>query len=354
MSLHRYGVLKGKAIASQQGVGASPHFQIHIVDDTHEYRIAINVKSQLAPSELLYAIVDDFQHPITELHSELPLGFTELACRPGSGALDYIRGNLFDWSALRVLPYSVPGPDNDLNDKISAYVQRAIADELAEVYAFGERWGPENDKRDRYFGFLPGNGVHDIHMNQGNAQRYRDDDGVWQDGGLLIHFPEIRDESESVVWSRQWVALFLAFQSQARHTDDQTGHRLGDAPSPTPIPEPTQPAAVDGRVRIVAALVNPEGGDVGLETVTVLNTTPEAIDLRGWSIVDKNKKRETLDSVVVAPGDTQRITLSGDGAQLSNDGGAISLLDPEGLKVHGVSYTRAQAQRSRWTIVFCP
>ena len=64
-----------------------------------------------------------------------------------------------------------------------------MADEEALVYAFGERWGPENNKADNYFGFVPGNGIHDIHMNQGNAGRFEADDGVWQDGGLLFHFP---------------------------------------------------------------------------------------------------------------------------------------------------------------------
>jgi hypothetical protein len=41
-----------------------------------------------------------------------------------------------------------------------------------------------------------------------------------------------------------------------------------------------------------------------------------------------------------------------DGFQLGNHGGAITLLDPEGLKVHGVSYTAEQAGREGWTITF--
>jgi len=45
--------------------------------------------------------------------------------------------------------------------------------------------------------------VHDIHMNQGNSGAFGRDDGVWQDGGLLMHFP-----GES-----RWVAVFLAFQA---------------------------------------------------------------------------------------------------------------------------------------------
>ena len=77
-----------------------------------------------------------------------------------------------------------PGPDNDLNEKLDAYVQRAMADELAMVYAFGEPWGAERTRPMIIFGFLPGNGIHDIHMNQGNPRgRFFSDNGPWQDGG---------------------------------------------------------------------------------------------------------------------------------------------------------------------------
>jgi uncharacterized protein YukJ len=68
-------------------------------------------------------------------------------------------------------------------------VARAAADPAARVYAFGQRWGPEQGTRDKVFGFAPGNGIHDIHMHQGNSQQFRRDDGVWQDGGLLLHYP---------------------------------------------------------------------------------------------------------------------------------------------------------------------
>jgi hypothetical protein len=37
---------------------------------------------------------------------------------------------------------------------------------------------------------------------------------------------------------------------------------------------------------------------------------------------------------------------------LSNKGGTITLLNDRGLKVHGVSYTREQANQPGWTIVF--
>lgn len=192
MPLKQYGVLKGKAINKIIGQGSSPHYEVHLIDDTTDYRIAINVQSALAPSELLYLVVDDFKHPILEKLRGLATGFTALQSTPNNMALDFIRGNLFDAKQMRPLPHNVPGPDNDLNEKIDAYVQRAIGDELASIYAFGERWGPEARVKDKYFGFLPGNGIHDIHMNQGNVGKFIQDDGVWQDGGLLFHFPEIK------------------------------------------------------------------------------------------------------------------------------------------------------------------
>jgi Uncharacterized conserved protein (DUF2278) len=203
-------------------------------------------------------------------------------------------------------------------------VERAAADPAARIYAFGQRWGPEASIRDKVFGFLPGNGVHDIHMNLGNSQQFRGDDGVWQDGGLLLRYPT----------QDQWVAIFLAVQSQAWHTDDRTGHAI-------PTPEPGEP---DHTARIVAALVNPAGPAPEAETVTLVNASPQAIDLAGWSILDREKRRLVLDAGSLAAGDTIRIPLSPPVA-LGNRGRLITLLDLDGLKVDGVAYTKAQAER---------
>ena len=331
MPLHQYGVLKGRPIHARLGMGQSPHYQIHVVDDEADYRIAINVKSKLSPSELLFFVDERFQHPLLAELEVQPMGFTLLPSEPDSLALDFIRGNLFDRRDLIPLPHDVPGPDNDLNEKIDAHVTRALRDEDAAIYAFGERWGPEANSRDKYFGFRPGNGIHDIHMNQGNVGRFVKDDGVWQDGALFIHFPN----------EDQWVAIFLAFQSQSWHTDNQTGHTIPMDPHIDP----------QGLVKIIAAQVNPQGGDVGRETVTLLNPTPNELNISGWGILDKHKKRETL-SGVIESGDTKRIVLTGKGAQLSNKGGIITLIDRNGIKIDGVSYTRKDAGKQGWTIVF--
>ena len=346
MPLKNYGMLKGKAIEVRPGAGQNPHYQVHIVDDTTDYRIAINVQSALSPSELEYLIDDRFTHPITSMLQEAPLGFTHITSKPGTTALDYIRGNLFDRTKMRILPFNVPGIDNDLNEKIHGVMQRAVADEEALVYAFGERWGPEQNKKDKYFGFLPGNGIHDIHMNQSNVGQFKGDDGVWQDGGVMVYFPG----------QQQWVAIFLKFQSQGWHTDDKTGHKIGpDEPHVPPVPIPPQPPPLptsddpQGLVRIVAALVNsvqsPE-----VEIVTLVNASPRELNLEGWALADTQKNKQKLTGKLNA-GEARAIRVEKPVA-LSNKGGIITILDETGLKVDGVSYTKAQASNPGWTIVF--
>jgi uncharacterized protein YukJ len=327
MPLSAYGVLRGSVIDHRLASGANAHFQMHVVDDENHYRLAVNVESQMQPSELEYLIDSDFRHEILNAVAELPAGWSALdQHRPGTAALDFIRGNLFDRDDMRQLPFDVPGPDNDLNEKLAHYVRRAIADEQATVYAFGQRWGPERGKTDKIFGFLPGNGVHDIHMNQGNVGEFVRDDGVYQDGALLLHFPA----------QQQWVAIFLKFQSQTWHTDDTTGHQITDGEA-------------DRTVRVIAALVNavesPE-----TEFVTLLNTTARAIDLAGWKLADRDKHSIALSGTIPA-GETLRVRLAPP-VVLPNGGGIITLLDASGLKVDGVAYTRAQATEPGRTVVF--
>jgi uncharacterized protein YukJ len=254
MPLAGYGVLGARAVERRRESSSStPHYQIRLTDDQGtNYRIAVNVKSQQSPSDLLYLVDDHLQHPVTTALEGLGAGWHPLASGPGGPNLDYVRANLFDPARMQKLPPDAAGPDNDLADLLDHYVQRAIGDPDARVWAFGQRWGPEDAISDKVFAFLPGNGVHDIHMNQGNSGQFTRDDGVWQDGGLLVHFP-----GES-----RWVGIFLAFQSQAFHTDDSSGHAIGAPPGPG-----TEPAAV----QILAAMVNPAGPAPEAETVLLLN-----------------------------------------------------------------------------------
>jgi uncharacterized protein YukJ len=333
--LSAYGVLKARAVAARrEGAADSPHYQIHLADETGiDYRAAVNVKSKESPSELLYLVDDDLQHLITTALTDLATGWHRLAAHPGGPNLDFVRANLFDPAKMRVLPPDVAGPDNDLADLLDHYVQRAIGDPTTVLYVFGQRFGPE-PAQDKVFGFRPGNGVHDIHMNQGNSAEFERDDGVWQDGGLLVH----------LTGEARWVGIFLAFQGQAWHTDDTTGHALDQI---APPPTTSEPPAL----RILAAMVNPAGPAPEEETVLLLNASPEPVDLAGWRIADRLKNSCAVPGGPLAAGATRQVTVV-DGLQLGNGGGSITLLDAGGLKVSGVSYTAEQARREGWMIVF--
>lgn len=215
MTLFKYGVLKGKVVDVRpvDSHDKTPHYEVHIKAGEKDYRIAINVASKAKPSEVLYLVSENFNSNQITIIPTYEEGFTEITEDKRKVALDYIRGGLFDPKDMIALPATESGPDNDLNEKVSKYINEA-KDKKATVYAYGEKFKHEN-KKDKYFHFSPGRGIHDIHMNQGNSENWKNDDGIWQDGGVLIHFEE----------ENRWVGMFLAFQSQSWCTDEQ-GHAI--------------------------------------------------------------------------------------------------------------------------------
>jgi uncharacterized protein YukJ len=332
MPIRNYGVVKGIALAGRaERVDNTPHYQVHVRAAGVDYRIAVNVASTQRPPELLFLTDENFAHPVTSGLGALDDGFHPIESKPGGLALDFIRANLFDRTSMQVLPADLPQEDNDLNDKLEHFVGRAIANPEIKIYAFGERWGPEEDKPDKVFGFRPGNGVHDIHMNQGSSGAFADQNGVWQDGALLIH----------IAGENRWVAVFAAFQSQSWHTDDATGHPIGLVTGPTHEDTP---------VLILGALVNAAGPAPEAESVTLLNASPAPVDLGGWALADIQKKAQGLTGAI-GPGETVKVALAPPVA-LGNRGGIITLLNAQGLKVHGVSYTAEEGRREGWTVVF--
>ena len=48
-------------------------------------------------------------------------------------------------------------------------------------------------------------------MNQGNPlNNHGQDNGIWQDGALFVYLPS----------QKRWIAVFIAFQTQAWQTDN--------------------------------------------------------------------------------------------------------------------------------------
>ena len=350
--MNNYGVLIGSAVQYKRDDDADPHSELLMDVGGVSYRIAINVRSSRGPVQnrlIEYLMLNDLKHPVLDRARELSSGWNNLADGRNDGAaIDYIRSNIFRATDFKPIPHFAPGPHNDLFEAVEDLLQRAIDDRDAVVYAFGERWGPENGKPDQYFNFVPGNGVHLIHMNQGGADERN---GPFHDGALIVDFPK----------SKTATGLFLKFQNQVWHTDDKSAAALDEAPAVPKISVPSSGSVNPWPVvasnspyhlaRIVAAMVNPRAEDAGQESVTILNTSDRVLDLAGWTIVDQRDQTDSI-SGSLRPGEAQIFTLSGRGAQLSNKGGTITLLNQNGLKVDGVAYTKAKAQTEGTPVVF--
>lgn len=215
-----YGVLIARPLESQMGTAGSPHYQIHVADSQGvNYRIAVNVLSQLKPYNLLYHIEDDFNYPLTTELLKLQDGFTKIDKQNAINAnlaIDFIRSTIVEPEQMQPQQFTEVATESELNQFLQDRVQQALDDPEALFYAFGQRWGPEVGKPDQYFKFEPGNGIHNIHMNQGNSGKFATENGIWQDGALLIHLTR----------ANKWIAIFLKFQSQSWKTDDTTGNPI--------------------------------------------------------------------------------------------------------------------------------
>jgi hypothetical protein len=123
-------------------------------------------------------------------------------------------------------------------------------------------------------------------------------------------------------------------------------------PQPDPVtPRPTEPI-VSGRVKIVAAMINPVGDDPDRENVTVINMGGTAISLDGWRLVDKNDRQFAIQGVTLGGGSAATLTLRRETAQLSNQGGEIRLINANNEVIHRVSYSKQQALREGETLIF--
>jgi uncharacterized protein YukJ len=346
MPLTNYHLFAGRYDRGLMAPDAN-HFEIKLNTGNDFYRIAVNVRSQ--DGSMLMSFIDyTYQH---ELCRRLLEAFPENGIyninstvdRKQFG-LDFLRRNMIgDFNRMIVLPNNAPGLDNDLQDKLTLALDKTQADPAARIFAFGEKW-PSTNRRDRYFPEIKDQGLHDIHMNQGNPRNYHDkDNGVFQDGGLLIYYPSLE----------RWTVILLAFQSQFNtlhpatlHTDDQTGHRITTADDGSPV-------LVDGDVVIVAALVNPKGQEAGKEKVILLNTTDQDISLHDWQLVDRSRRAFVIQNKTINAGSTLEILITaGSHFNLANNGGTISLLNSQGIKTSGVQYTKGQARREGRVIHF--
>jgi len=345
MPLKGYGVWR--CTATEWDPRQKPdHGHLAFTDDSGgTYDAAVNVMSKSADTRLVYWLVRDFdkEHPLTTMLMDLSSGFHAVH-GPNGLALDLLRGNLVDIRAGVILSHD--GSNNDIIEYLTPIINQAI-DAQADVFLYGQQYFPGKD------------GTHDIHMNQGSTGSFTRDNGVWQDGGIIMAFPD-----------GHWEAIFLAFASQASVTDShgqpngplfsdllsvdtQPGGEVGAAEPDTDAGE-TRPGLA--ALSIQAALINPVGPDQQPttgpgETVFLLNRSTKSVSLAGWSISNGTGQQQKLgkDATVAALSKEGFLV---PGCPLSNNGGEIMLKNPEGEVVRKVGYSKAQAKREGKPVYF--
>ena len=217
MPIRNYSVLAGKPVSGKVVTGSSTHYQMTVQAGGGPFTVAVNIQS-VDGSDVLYAIVEGFTPPNAAALQALPAGMTPLTSTPGGLALDFVREQIhgapmITRQRMTLLPQFRPGglseEDRMLSRARSSALQNAvvtlldmtIADRDGILYAFGSSYA-DRGKVD---------GIHDIHMNQGNpANNHGYDNGIWQDGAIFIHLPS----------KNTWTAIFIAFQTESWSTDD--------------------------------------------------------------------------------------------------------------------------------------
>jgi uncharacterized protein YukJ len=90
MPITNYSVLRGLPTAGKVVTGTSTHYQITIQATGSPFTVAVNIESSDG-SEVLYAIVEDFQPPDPAGLLTLNSGMHNLLSTPGGFALDFVR-----------------------------------------------------------------------------------------------------------------------------------------------------------------------------------------------------------------------------------------------------------------------
>ena len=212
MPIASYSVLKGRPTAGKVVEGTSPHYQITVDAAGSTFTVAVNIQS-VDGSEVLYAIAPQFTPPEPAALQALTDGMTALKSAAGGLALDFVREQIggrpmITREQMTLLPEVERGvsfkaepasaPSKALENAVVTLLNGAVASGDATVYAFGSAYA---DK-----GVV--DGIHDIHMNQGNpTNNHGGDNGVWQDGALFLET------------GGGWTAVFLAFQTESWTTD---------------------------------------------------------------------------------------------------------------------------------------
>jgi uncharacterized protein YukJ len=205
-----YGYVKAKVIspptlkATHRPHETQYHLHFGMRVDGDQWDVAVNVGTNDADDQLKYKLLFDFDHAIVGSLKAADAGSHDLTGQSALPALDFMRSDILDstgaWRDSDVMDGTdAPNPAASIKKLISRAQSQGL-----DVYVFG-----------RFY--TEGDGIHDIHMNQGSTGSFihrpgndsNDHNDVWQDGALLV------DPGQG-----QWIAFFSAFDQQHVPTDD--------------------------------------------------------------------------------------------------------------------------------------
>ncbi len=205
MSESNYGVLIGtvRNIEADIADEKTPHYMV-VVETSHNesYDVAINCQSNDDNNpRVLYDAEENCKIEVIDILKTMNTGFHEINYAKNINpdlAIDYIRSISLKKDQMKSLPYDIKG-ENDLKGFLDKNIKMALDNENIYIYVFGTYFNNN------------GQGVHNVHMNQGNRDKHYDENCIYHDGCFFIYFKE----------EDCWNACFLAFESQSWNTDER-------------------------------------------------------------------------------------------------------------------------------------
>jgi hypothetical protein len=160
--LGSYGVVVGEYVSYITEQGQWFHVDLSINAGGAKYQAAADVNEP--NGQFQFQILDNLDLSLFAPIAGLADGCHLLESNASSGAIDYARSPILQ-KALASQPWTnVTG--NEAGDALIAMVTGST-----KVFAFGEPYTTD------------GNGVHNVHCNQGDPPGpHQSDDGIWQDG----------------------------------------------------------------------------------------------------------------------------------------------------------------------------
>jgi uncharacterized protein YukJ len=205
-----YGYVKAKIVSepklkpSRHHNEIQYHLHVSMLVDGDRWDVAINVGTNDDDDLLKYKLVFDFRHPIIQTLAAADAASHDLTGQTALPALDFLRSDLLantgKWRDSDVMDGSdATEPSAALKRLLSKAHQSGF-----DVYVFGRFYSE-------------GNGIHDVHLNQGSTKSFihrpgtdsNDHNDIWQDGAVMVDVGE-----------PEWAAYFSAFNQQLVPTDD--------------------------------------------------------------------------------------------------------------------------------------